>query len=213
MHLPNKQQAHTYLAEAALINPGQWVPHCEYAAQAAYSIASKIDGLDPDAAYVMGLLHDIGRRVGIIDLSHCYTGYQFMLEEGYPHIARICITHSFINKDTRGAEQNWDGDFKDLETMRAFLTSIEYDDYDRLIQLCDAISVSSGYWLMEKRLLDVGIRRGVSDSSPERWQALLDVKNTFEKRLGFSVYQLLPGVIENTFDFSPNGKDFSHGGN
>lgn len=91
MHLPNQQQAHAYLAEAALLNPGPWVSHCEYAAQAAHTIASKIDGLDPDAAYVMGLLHDIGRRVGIIDLSHCYTGYRFMLEEGYPLCLFTCM--------------------------------------------------------------------------------------------------------------------------
>ena len=42
-------------------------------------------------------------------------------------------------------------------------------------------------------------------------RAILDVKDYFEERIGHSVYQLLPGVVENTFGFPQNGKDLSHG--
>lgn len=207
MHLPNKEQAHVYLKEAALLNPGGWIAHSEYAAQAAYAIATHIPELDPDAAYILGLLHDIGRRVGIIDLSHAYTGYQFMMKEGFSDMARICISHSFVVKDTRSGKMNWDGGEKSLAAVQDYLDTIEYNLYDRLIQLCDAVSVSTGYWLIEKRLLDVGLRRGVSPTSPETWKQILAIKEAFDTQLGFSVYQLLPGIVENTFGFNPNGSE------
>lgn len=213
MNLPDRKQAHAYLEEAASLNPGSWINHSQNAALAAYEIASHIPALDAEAAYTLGLLHDIGRRVGVINLSHSYTGYQFMLAEGYPDVARICITHSFVEKDTRNAEQKWDGEEGSLQMVRNYLETIEYTHYDRLIQLCDAVSVSTGYWLIEKRLLDVGIRRGVNPTSPERWKDTLAVRDEFDQLLGFSVYELLPGVVENTFGFSPNGKDGNHAGN
>lgn len=207
MLLPSKEQAHAYLAEAAELNPGAWITHSEYAAQAAFNFATRIAHLDADAAYIMALLHDIGRRKGVFNLIHSYHGYQFMLEEGYPDAARICITHSFPEFDTSGAPAYWDGTAAELADLRHYLTTIEYNDYDRLIQLCDAVSTGNGYWLIEKRLLDVGLRRGVHSGSPNRWRKTLALKDYFEVLLGESVYSFLPGVIENTFGFSPNGKE------
>jgi putative nucleotidyltransferase with HDIG domain len=93
-----KQQAYAYLSEAALMNPGPWVGHSENVALAAESIA-KQTGMDSDLAYTMGLLHDIGRREGVYKLRHVIDGYSFLLSEGYPDHARICITHSYTVKD------------------------------------------------------------------------------------------------------------------
>ncbi len=56
---------------------------------------------------------------------------------------------------------------EDMRWVEKYLAGLEYDDYDRLIQLCDAVSMDTGYWLIEKRLLDVGIRRGVTKFSPQ----------------------------------------------
>lgn len=40
---------------------------------AARNIASKISGMDADKAYIVGMLHDIGRRVGIVNIpKHVY---------------------------------------------------------------------------------------------------------------------------------------------
>ena len=57
--------------------------------------------MNPDAAYVMGLLHDIGRREGIMDMRHIYAGYLFMSSLGYDDSARICLTHCFCLHYTR----------------------------------------------------------------------------------------------------------------
>jgi hypothetical protein len=197
--VPTMDQTDAYLKEAEKMNPGSWIAHLRNAGQAAYQIASRIDGLDPQVAYALGSLHDIGRRSGKFDLFHILQGYHFMMHQGYPLVARICLTHSFVNQDIRRAENNWDGSPEELEWVAAYISKLEYNDYDRLIQLCDAVSVDTGYWLIEKRLLDVGIRRGVSEYSPQRWQKMLEIRDYFEKKLGCSVYSLLPGVMENTF--------------
>lgn len=62
--VPTVQQARHYLLEAAALNPGSWVRYVEYVALAARAIAEHDPRVDPARAYVLGLLHDIGRRTG-----------------------------------------------------------------------------------------------------------------------------------------------------
>ena len=73
--------------------------------------------------------------------------------------------------------------------------------YDKLIQLCDALALPTGYCLIEKRIIDVALRHGVSAYSVPRWQAYFKIQREFEKAIGRSIYQVLPGVIKNTFGF------------
>lgn len=49
-------------------------------------IASKCNDLDENDAYVLGLLHDIGRRDGVADMRHILSGYNFMISQGYDKI-------------------------------------------------------------------------------------------------------------------------------
>ncbi|MCR4934321.1 MAG: HDOD domain-containing protein, partial [Lachnospiraceae bacterium] len=75
------------LKEAEVLNPGAWVKHSENVALAAKLIAEKC-GMDSDKAYVLGLLHDIGRRFGVSYLAHVYDGYHYLLDLGYNEAAR-----------------------------------------------------------------------------------------------------------------------------
>ena len=83
--------------------------------------------------------------------------------------------------------------------MRDYLSETEYTDYDRLIQLCDALALPSGCCLMEKRMVDVALRYGVNEYTVPKWEAVLQIKAGFEDVLGRSIYELLPDVVENTF--------------
>ena len=74
-----------------------------------------------------------------------------------------------------------------------------YDDYDRLVQLCDALALPTGFCLLEKRFVDVAIRYGTPPVTVERWKKILEIKDLFETRINRSIYELLPGVIENSF--------------
>ena len=60
---PDRKTAEALLAEAEPHNPGPWGDHSRIAAHCAEAIA-RACGLDADKAYVLGLLHDIGRRYG-----------------------------------------------------------------------------------------------------------------------------------------------------
>ncbi|MBN1668896.1 MAG: HD domain-containing protein [Anaerolineales bacterium] len=199
MMIPSNQQAEDYLRAAAGLNPGPWVAHSRQVAQAARRIATQHPELEPEPAYSLGLLHDIGRRAGSSDMRHVLDGYHFLLEEGYPDAARICLTHSFPVPDPGAASGKWDVPAGDLAFVRQYLEQIEYTLYDRLIQLCDALCLPAGPVLMEKRLLDVALRHGFNEFTLPKWRAFLQIQAEFEAAIGSSIYQLLPGVIENTF--------------
>jgi hypothetical protein len=73
--------------------------------------------------------------------------------------------------------------------------------YDRLIQLCDALSLPSGFCLIERRLVDVALRRGFNALTLDKWRAYLGLRQEFDQAVGTSIYRLLPGVVEHTFGF------------
>ncbi len=95
--LPTKEEAEKELYIAGELNPGPWVKHSINVGIAARNIAEKIPGMDAEKAYILGVLHDIGRRVGIVNIpKHVYEGYLFCMEKGWDEVARICMTHSYI---------------------------------------------------------------------------------------------------------------------
>lgn len=83
--------------------------------------------------------------------------------------------------------------------MKHFIKNAVYDDYDRLVQLCDALALPSGFCLLEKRFVDVAIRYGTPPVTVARWKKILEIKMLFEEKIGGSIYKQLPGVVENTF--------------
>lgn len=200
MRIPDRPTAEWLLQEAGSHNPGPWVAHSQRVAEAAAAIAAHLPGLDPDAAYVVGLLHDLGRRAGVTGMRHVLDGYRYLAALGYEDAARIDMTHSFAVKDVRAIFGEWDCAPDELRAIETYLAEIEYDDYDRLIQLCDALAMAEGFVLMEKRMLDVALRYGgVSEQALAKWRATFGIKHDFEQRMGCSIYSLLPGVVENTF--------------
>jgi hypothetical protein len=203
MNIPTRREAETLLHEARELNPGPWVEHSHYAAQAAEAIARRCAGMDADAAFVLGCLHDIGRRAGVTGMRHIIDGYYFLLEKGYAEAARVCLTHSYPTGRAHAAQEDWDGRPTDLAFVKEYLARTEYDDYDKLIQLCDCLALPSGFCLIEKRLVDVTMRYGANRYSVPRWKAYFRLQAEFEQTMGVSIYSILPGVVENTFGISP----------
>lgn len=70
--LPTAEEALKELEIAGVMNPGPWTEHSTNVGIAARNIAEKIPDMDPTKAYIVGLLHDIGRRVGIVDVTRRY---------------------------------------------------------------------------------------------------------------------------------------------
>lgn len=203
LSIPTRAQAEQILLESEAANPGPWVGHSRAAARAAEAIASAITAqlpeMDPDAAYILGLLHDIGRREGVSDMCHIIDGYRWFTSAGFTDCARISLTHSFPLKDVRTMQDNWDGTSEDMDFIGRYLDGITYTPYDHLIQLCDALSLPNGNCLIEKRMVDVALRRGINAYTLPKWRAFFDIQREFETRMGKSIYACLPGVVENTF--------------
>lgn len=103
---PNRAYAEQILEEAGRRNPGPWISHSRYVALAARNIAQACPRLNSEKAYVLGLLHDIGRRYGRTDMRHSLDGYRYCCECGFPEVGKICMTHSFPNHDIREAFGN-----------------------------------------------------------------------------------------------------------
>jgi HD domain len=199
MNLPSRQEAIRLLEEAEKLNPGPWVAHSKNVAAAARIISDHHSRLDAEAAYIMGLLHDIGRREGITHIRHLIDGYTFLNSLGYDDAARISITHSFPIPDLDAYFGERDCSSRDLKFIDDFIHSTTLNDYDSLIQLCDSVSLPSGFCLLEKRIIDVAMRYGINDKSVSSWQARFLIKERFESEIGCSIYLILPGIIEGTF--------------
>ncbi|MCP4138769.1 MAG: HDOD domain-containing protein [Chloroflexi bacterium] len=201
MKIPTLTQAEELIAEAERRNPGPWVSHSRYAGEAAQAIASHHPELDADAAFILGLLHDIGRYFGVSGMRHSIDGYKLLMEKGWDDAARVSMTHSFPIADVNYIVGKWDCTEKEFAFAENFIQNIEYTKYDILIQLCDCISLPTGHTILEKRIVDVALRYGTTKYSVPRWKTYIKIKEDFEKEISCSIYSLLPGVVENTFGF------------
>lgn len=195
---PDRTTAETELKTAAEMNPGKWIDHSRYVAKAAEIIAARCPHLDSEKAYVLGLLHDIGRRIGFCGQKHIYTGYQYALEKGWSDIARISLTHSYYFKDAEIGVSAYDGETQEFEFIKKFIADVEFDDYDRLIRLADAVGNAEGFCIIEKRIVDVALRYGEMPMMIEKWRRIFAEKQYFEKLTAcHNIYDLLPGIKDN----------------
>jgi len=193
--IPTKAQAEELLTWAHEHNPGPWADHSRAAARAAQVIAAAC-GLDTERAYVSGLLHDIGRYEGVRGLHHVIAGYELMRRKGYPAIAEICLSHSFALQDIRayGGGAN-DCTPEELAVLETYLSTAVYNEYDRLIQLCDSMCSAQGVCLIDVRLLDVTRRYGFHPLTLADWEAVFALKHHFDALCGKNIYGLFEDEI------------------
>ena len=185
---PERSIAENILLEAERLNPGPWVNHSRYVARCAEAIAGACDDMDGSKAYVLGLLHDVGRRAGIGQLMHVYYGWKYMLELEYPAVAKVCLTHSYNThrmEDDMAVCDITEGQRKELAIA---LSESVYDDYDLLIQLCDSISTAEGVVNICERMTDIKMRYG---SYPQaKWDKNLELLEYFNQKACEDIYRL-----------------------
>ena len=187
--IPTRAEAERLLKEAESCNPGQWGDHSRVAAHCAEKIAAACEGMDAEKAYVLGLLHDIGRKFGVSHMKHISDGYTYMLSLGYDEVAKICLTHSFSIQNIHDYIGRFDIEDDKVRELEQALAAAEYDDYDRLIQLCDSLAGSEGVLDTEERMNDVKRRYG---SYPqEKWDANIRMKAYFEEKAGRDIYEVV----------------------
>lgn len=200
--IPTVDEAERLLGEAARMNRGPWEDHSRYVGDAAARIAECHPDLDPTRARVPGLLHDIGRREGVHHLRHVTDGYHHLMKLGYPPAARICLSHSLPVPDIECFAGRDDCGEEDRQLIVEFLVNARFDEYDKLLQLCDFLAVPAGFCLLETRTVDVALRYGTTARLVEQWRSVFEIKHALEDAIGPNVYSLLPGVVETTFDLT-----------
>ncbi len=196
---PSRGQAQEILHRGEILSPGAWVAHSRMVAQSAESLAKALNAagifdiyVDSEKAWVLGLLHDIGRQEGLTDMLHVTSGYDYLMHMGYPEAARVCLTHSFPIKNIDTASAGWQGKEDEKYRVEDFLKSITYDIYDKLIQLCDSVCLTSTTVPLEIRFVEVALRRGIHEKTVDKWNALLHLRGWFQSFLNEPVYSYLP---------------------
>lgn len=184
--LPTREEALKLIRDGLLFNSGPWGKHCLTAAHCAEKIASACGDMDVEKAYILGLLHDIGRKFGVRHLGHVSDGYTYMMCLGYDEAAKICLTHSFNNHTVDEYIGKLDVSDEEMEMIKTELARTVYDDYDRLIQLCDSLAGAEGVLDIEDRMNDVKKRYG---SYPQdKWDSNMRLKRYFEKKMKKDIY-------------------------
>lgn len=187
--LPSREEAERMLAEGEKRNPGPWGNHSRTVAKSAEKIAQQVEELDPQKAYIVGLLHDIGRREGVTYIAHVIDGYDYLMKQGFDEPAKICITHSFALQNIEHYIGKRDITEEKYERIKRLLDGYEYDDYDRLIQLCDSIAFPEGVVELKIRMDDVEQRYGYYP--PEKRKVNYEIKEYFEKKMGKNLYEVV----------------------
>lgn len=187
--LPTRQEAEALLRDAENCNPGPWGDHSRTAAHCAEKIAQACADMDPEKAYILGLLHDIGRKFGVRHLGHVSDGYTYMMSLGYDEAAKVCLTHSFNNKRVDEYIGKVDTTQEEYLLIQTRLAAVDFDEYDKLIQLCDALAGADGVLDVAQRMLDVKQRYGFYPQP--KWDSNISLKKHFEEKCGRNIYEVV----------------------
>jgi hypothetical protein len=113
-----------------------------------------------------------------------------MQGKGYNNVAKICLTHSFPEKNIGSFPGKIDCTLDEINYIRDRLENIEYDDYDKLIQLCDSLGSAEGLTIIEMRIVDVVKRYGFNEYTINKWNAIFEIKRYFDERCNRNIYEL-----------------------
>ena len=176
------------------------ISHSKLVAEAAERIASLISDMDAEKAYIYGILHDYGKYFGDVENKntfHGLVGYEKLIEMGYPDIAKINLTHTFVSKEFTIEEYSAYNQ-KDMIKTKELVDALEFDDYDKLLQLCDLLPKKfdrcevEGYEGIEKRFERIERVYNIPQKTArKKVQEAIGLKEYFEQKCGCNIYELL----------------------
>lgn len=149
--------------------------------------------LNVDKAITLGYIHDIGKMVGPFH-GHVMNGYEYMKKQGYDEdYCNICLTHSYLNNDVNCTAG---GIPDDIPFRTNFIKNHEYTLYEKIINLCDLMCTPKVYTI-DKRLIDIMIRRGAYSNTQYHIKETYKLKEYFDNLLGYNLYDLFPEIKDN----------------
>lgn len=166
--------------------------HCLSVAYISEKIASAVRNLNPEKAYVLGLLHDAGR---ISDEKtegtfHGLTGFDYLIKNNMPSAARIAFTHCFYEPQLNLSMYRMKP--QDYVRSRELLKQISFDDYDYLIQLADILNDCGRQCTIEYRFNSVAKRHNLNNEIVKMSVSRLnELKKYFDEKCRCDIYDLL----------------------
>lgn len=174
-----------------------WIDHSICVGNTAEKIAQALNkknyNIDVDKVKTLGYIHDIGKMIGEFK-NHIMNGYQYLKDLGYDEdYCNICLTHSYLNNDymcTAG------GIPENIPFRTEFIKNHEYTIYEKIINLCD-LMCTSVVNTIDKRLIDIMIRRGAYSNTQYHIKETYKLKEYFDNLLGYNLYDLFPEIKDN----------------
>ena len=174
-----------------------WINHSICVGNSAGTIAKALNKsgmeLDIDKAIALGYIHDIGKKTSDFH-GHVINGYSYLKNIGYEDdYCNICLTHSYLNNDVLCTA----GGIPDNISFRTeFIKNHEYSIYEKIINLCDLMCTSE-VLTVDKRLIDIIIRRGAYSNTQYHIKETYKLKEYFDNLLGYNLYDLFPEIKDN----------------
>ena len=177
----------------------RWIGHSirvgDSAGRIAKALQDKGIDVDVDKAITLGYIHDIGKYNGE-SAGHVMRGYEYLKGKGYDdEYCNICLTHSYLNNDilcTAGGIPD------DIPFRTEFIKNHEYTIEEKIINLCDLMCPQSGIvYTIDKRLIDIMIRRGAYSNTQYHIKETYKLKEYFDNLLGYNLYDLFPEIKDN----------------
>ena len=170
------------------------------------SVFCDLDNEKVDLAYAAGLLHDIGRCVGIkVGLRHPILGYELLRKEKMEKLAQISMTHTYYGYKEINRMEFWEELSEgDMRVTRDYMERVCISDLDLLIQLADHMGHSMGIMTVSDRFADILVRHGIR-SAGDHLRELFRIKQYFDKKAGINIYELFRDEIIRTTMMEPNG--------
>lgn len=174
-----------------------WIDHSICVGNTAEKIAQTLNkknyNIDVNKVKTLGYIHDIGKMIGEFK-NHIMNGYQYLKDLGYDEdYCNICLTHSYLNNDymcTAG------GIPENIPFRTEFIKNHEYTIYEKIINLCD-LMCTSVVNTIDKRLIDIMIRRGAYSNTQYHIKETYKLKEYFDNLLGYNLYDLFPKIKDN----------------
>lgn len=174
---------------AAGLEKGLSSDHYQNVAWVAAVIAEHA-GLNPQKAYILGLLHDFGEytQKTTPNTFHGTAGYDEMMEKGFDEVARTCLSHSFFSADF--TPEDFPA-YNPQEIIRAseLLKKHGFDDYDRLVHLADLMAPRQIIDTVENRINKIGKKYRLSEADIKQKHAEAQkLKAYFDAKCACDVY-------------------------
>ena len=197
--LPNLSEAKKLfddlVSKTDIINVKKGLPqgisakHYQNVAYVASCIALKAN-MDVQKAYILGLLHDYGEYIEYKNPKafHGTAGYDEMMLKGFDEVAKVCLTHSFFDKNFNPKDSSYCS--KEIVRAEFLLKNKEFDEYDKLIQLADLMSSGADITTVEERISKLAVKYNIrNDLVENKMRAAKELKKYFDNKCGCNIYQ------------------------